>query len=131
MRVFAPVLCTLIFSATLAAQTSTPSSPPPPKQPQSKPVPSSGVTLSTGTQLVVVDVSVEDRDGHPIHGLQRTDFQLLENKKPEAIKTFDEHAANDPAHPKTPLPAMPKLPPVVFTDYPQVAPDSTLNVLLL
>lgn len=122
MRAFAPLLCTVLISGAAAAQTPTP---------KSTPVPSSGVTLTTGTQLVVVDVSVEDHDGHPIHGLQRTDFQLLENKKPEAIKTFDEHAANDPAHPKTPLPAMPKLPPGVFTDYTQVASDSTLNVLLL
>ncbi len=135
MRSYARLFCTIfILGWTAVAQTGSPtqsSTPPQKPSPQTESVPSSGITLTTGTQLVVVDVTVEDRAGHPIHDLKRSDFQVLENKKPEAIKSFDEHTAADLAHSKTPPPPAFKLPPGTFTNYTPVPPDSTLNVLLL
>ena len=85
-------------------------------------------TLHASTQLVIVDVVVEDRNGHPIHGLTRDNFVLTEQKKPQAVRNFEEHSA---ASDKKPGPAMPPMPPGVFTDYTPVAPDGTLNVLLI
>src|SRR6185437_2777052 len=85
-------------------------------------------TLHASTELVIVDVVVEDSSGHPIHGLTRDNFVLTEQKKPQAIRNFEEHSA---ASEKKPGPAVPPMPPGVFTDYTPVAPDSTLNVLLI
>ena len=85
-------------------------------------------TLHTSTQLVIVDVVVEDHSGHPIHGLTRDNFVLTEQKKPQAIRDFDEHSS---AADKKPGPPIPPMPPGVFTDYTPFAPDSTLNVLLV
>jgi VWFA-related protein len=85
-------------------------------------------TLHAGTQLVIVDVVVEDRSGRPIHGLTRDNFVLTEQKNPQAIRNFEEHSA---ASDKKPGPPMPPMPPGTFTDYMPVAPNSTLNVLLI
>ena len=84
--------------------------------------------MHAGTQLVIVDVVVEDRSGHPIHGLTRDSFVLTEQKKPQAIRNFEEHTAAADKKPGLPMPPMP---PGVFTDYTPVAPDSTLNILLI
>ena len=85
-------------------------------------------TLHASTQLVIVDVVVEDKSGHPVHGLTRNNFVLSEQRKPQTIRNFEEHSAT--SNQKSAPPA-PKLPPGVFTDYTPVAPGSTLNVLLV
>jgi VWFA-related protein len=90
--------------------------------------PSPEATLQAGTQLVVVDVVVQDKNGRPVHGLKVSDFELTEGKSPQAIHTFEEHSASSvPAKPEPPL----KLPPGIFTDYTPVKPNETLNVLLI
>lgn len=85
-------------------------------------------TLHTSTQLVIVDVVVQDRNGQPVHGLTRDNFVLREQKKPQTVKNFEEHTA---ATPVKAAPPVPQLPPGTFTDYTPVPPDSTLNVLLI
>jgi VWFA-related protein len=91
--------------------------------------PSTGFKLQTGTRLVVVDVTTQDSQGHPVHSLKASDFELEENKKPEAIKNFEEHsaAATNGVKPQ----AVPAMPPGSFTNYTPVASDSPLNVILL
>ena len=37
-----------------------------------------------------VDVVVTDRTGHPVHGLTKDDFEILENGKPQTITNFYE-----------------------------------------
>jgi len=89
----------------------------------------SGTTvLHTGTRLVVVDVEVEDVNGHPVHGLSANDFHLVENDKPQAIHNFEEHTASFSVERG---PELPKLPPGTFIDYNPVPPSGALNVLLL
>ena len=51
------------------------------------------MVLHTGTQLVIVDVTVHDRNGHPVHGLKREDFTLTESKHPQPVSSFEEHSA--------------------------------------
>lgn len=85
-------------------------------------------TLHAGTQLVIVDVVVQDHNGYAIHGLTRDSFVLTEQKKPQTIRDFEEHSA---ATAQKPGPPLRPLPPGVFTDYTPVAPDSTLNILLI
>ena len=84
--------------------------------------------LHTSAQLVVVDVVAEDKNGHPIHGLKPEDFRVTEGNAPQTIRHVDEHSSLTP----TPSgPQLPPLPPSIYTDYTPIAPNSTLNILLL
>ena len=56
-----------------------------PQQPQ-QPSP----TFRGGVNLVVVDVSVLDRDRNLVRGLTSADFTILEDSQPQAIATFNE-----------------------------------------
>ena len=85
-------------------------------------------TLHEGTQLVIVDVVVQDSKGHAVHGLTRDNFMLTEQKKPQTIRNFEEHSATADQKPGPPVRPMP---PGTFTNYTPVPPDSTLNVLLI
>jgi VWFA-related protein len=40
------------------------------------------------TRLVQVNVIVNDKHGHPITGLMKEDFVLLDNKTPQEIQLF-------------------------------------------
>src|ERR1700721_1547982 len=42
----------------------------------------------TTTQLVQIDVAAEDKDGKPVAGLTKDDFELFVSKKPQSIATF-------------------------------------------
>jgi VWFA-related protein len=133
-RLYLVLIFGIAASVQFSAQGQSSSAPAPAPQLQTHPaqnesVPPSGVTLTTGTQLVVVDVTVQDKEGNPIHGLKLSDFQVLENKKPQTIKTFDEHTAADLTRIKAQV--LPPMPPGNFTDYTAVPADSTLNILLL
>ncbi|SNS95079.1 VWFA-related domain-containing protein [Granulicella rosea] len=87
-------------------------------------------TLHSTAKLVVVDVVVTDRDHHPVHGLKQSDFTLLESKKPQQIKSFDEHSAlTDAAAAK--FEPMPKMPPGIFTNFEPAPVNSALNIVLL
>ena len=114
----------LLLSALTTACIAQGSQPPQTSQPAQEPA----ETLHASTQLVIVDVVVEDKSGHAIHGLTRDNFVLTEQKKLQKIRNFEEHSATSDQKPGPPAP---KLPPGVFTDYTPVAPDSTLNVLLV
>jgi VWFA-related protein len=54
-------------------------------------------TLHEGTHLVLLDVTVTDKHGHPVAGLTKDDFKLLEDGQPQTIKFFEEHAPVDSA----------------------------------
>ena len=86
-------------------------------------------TLRTGARLTVVDVVVTDHNHHPVHGLRREDFTLLEDKQPQALRFFEEQtpAPADPDKTK----GVPILPPGIFTNYPPVPAGAALNVVLL
>ncbi len=40
------------------------------------------------TRLVQLSVVIHDKEGHPVTGLKKEDFVILDNKKPQAIQTF-------------------------------------------
>jgi hypothetical protein len=49
------------------------------------------------SDLVLLDVeAMNASDGHPVSTLERADFQILDNDRPVAIKTFDAGAATRP-----------------------------------
>jgi len=78
---------------------------------------------------VIVDVVVTKGSDEPVNGLRATDFQVLEDGKPQAIDFFEEHTAKTlPPGALQPLPAMP---PGVYTNVPPAPPNDAVNVLLL
>jgi VWFA-related protein len=107
----------LIFISASGQQ---PPAPPPPPPPASKPLapnaPSSnsgpggggGVTFTTGTQLVVEEVTVLDKSGKPIEGLTKKDFTLTEDGVPQEIQFFDNESL--PADPGPQLQTRPEKP---------------------
>jgi VWFA-related protein len=58
---------------------------------QEKPV------FSAATQLVTIDVVVVDRDGRPVRGLAREDFQVADAGEPQTISHFEAVGASNPA----------------------------------
>lgn len=46
-------------------------------------------TLSIRTQLVTLDVVVNDKNGQPVRGLTRDDFTIYEDKTPQPIVSFE------------------------------------------
>jgi VWFA-related protein len=83
-------------------------------------------TLHTGAQIVVVDVTVLDQHGDPVHHLKPTNFTLLENGTPQAVSQFEEHMATDAAR----VAAAPALGPGTYTNFPFAPEDSASNILL-
>ncbi|MBI4876702.1 MAG: VWA domain-containing protein [Acidobacteria bacterium] len=70
-----------------------------------QPVPT--VKFSVTSQLVVVNVSVRDRSGRPIEGLQAKDFTILEDDKPQKISVFEhQQLESEPEPAPAPRPAM-------------------------
>ena len=119
------VLAVYLLSVAAVAQTASQQRPPSSKGTVS----SQGTTvLHASTQLVVVDVAVQDPNGHPVRGLTKDNFQLLESNTPQKILSFEEHTSSAP---QVDSPGFPKMPPGTFTDYTAVPPNGTLNILLL
>jgi VWFA-related protein len=52
--------------------------------------PSSEYTFRSKTELVLVNVTVRDRNGNPVRDLKREDFTLLEDNKPQQVVSFDQ-----------------------------------------
>ncbi len=101
----------------------------PPRQ-----TPSSGTpTLKVSAQLVIVNVSVSDKDGRPIRHLTPDKFHVSEENGirrdlvPQTVVSADEHDAPDPAD-AWPLPV---LPPGVYSNIPGAPVADALTVLLL
>jgi VWFA-related protein len=120
MRLLLLCAAGFVLAAPATAQTETPGA---------DEVPLPGTTdLHARTQLVVLDVVVENGNGQPVKGLKQEDFRVTEDKAPQEIRNFEEFSA--------PLlsaaaPPMPKLPPGTFTNYSPFATGGPLNILLL
>lgn len=84
-------------------------------------------TLRSNARLVVVDVVALDNHGAPVKGLVASDFSILENKKPQTIRGFDEHRSDGQRGP-----AVPELhlPPNVYTNYLPPQSHGPVNILL-
>ncbi|HET9837078.1 MAG TPA: VWA domain-containing protein [Candidatus Angelobacter sp.] len=93
------------------------------------PVYESATVLKTITRLVVVDVVVTDKNG-PVAGLERDDFTLLEDGKPQQVRVFNFQQPH-PLATGAAAAAQPRLPENVFTNVPKYNMDSSLNVLLM
>jgi VWFA-related protein len=88
---------------------------------------STAPTLQVYSRETVVDVTVIDAKGQPVHGLKQSDFTLKEDGKPQPIRSFKESIHTAPATMQT----LPKLPPNVHTNLQPPAASSAVNILLL
>lgn len=79
-------------------------------------------TLKVNTRLTLVDVTVTDTKGHPVHGLTQADFTIKEDGKPQPIKNFEAFSG------ETPVEAA--LQPNVYSNR-QTPHDQAVNILLL
>jgi VWFA-related protein len=62
--------------------------------------------FEAAADLVVVDVTVRDRQGNPVAGLKKEDFTILEDGKPQTISVFEyQRLTLDPLPPTPALPA--------------------------
>ena len=116
--VISALLGVLAAAGVLAAQA------PQPKQNSTQ---DSGIVLRQTVRRVRVDVVVTDAKGHPVAGLQASDFRVAEDGKPQSIRQFeyrgDENAAAT-------VPMRPPLPPHTFMNLPEAPEHGPLTVLL-
>jgi len=92
--------------------------------------PGTTTTISAGTKLVVVDVTVSDKNGNLLHNLKKEDFTVLENGNPQTVHTFEEHVALS-ASDAVKFPPLPKMPPGVFTNITPAPINSAVNTILI
>lgn len=85
-------------------------------------------TFKSSVPMVLVDVVVTNSKDGPVTGLERGQFQVFEDGKPQAIASFEEHAGI-PDVPE--LSRMAKLPPDVFSNVPLAKAGEAANILLL
>src|SRR5215469_15112763 len=97
----------------LVAQ-NTPSSPGDSTKPEQKPNTAAPFLRSTAN-LVIVDVVVT-HDGHPVKGLQREAFRILEDGREQSMKSFEEHG---PAVEEASAEKPPVLPPNSYSNVPE------------
>jgi VWFA-related protein len=94
--------------------------------PQSTAQPSD-TTLRVTSRETVVDVTVTDAKGRPIHDLKQFDFVVKEDGKPQPVRSFKEFSEITPPAVRTP----PPLPPNVYTNLQRAPTTSAVNILLL
>jgi VWFA-related protein len=75
--------------------------------------PQPSITLHQTVNNVLVDVVVTDRNGKPVTGLTKEQFQVMENGTAQQISFFEEHQA--PMY-TPPVPRPVQLPPNVYTN---------------
>jgi VWFA-related protein len=84
--------------------------------------------IRADTQLVVVNVVVQDANGLPVHGLQASNFQLTEDHRPQTIRNFEVHTSEKPSATR---PQLTELPPGTYSDYTAIPATGPLNILLI
>src|SRR3569623_334248 len=96
MRIITAILVNI---ALLTAQVLPPPPPPAQDEPEGK-----ETVFKTGTQLVVVNVIVKDKDGKFIESLKASDFTVTEDGKQQALKVFEYQKLDDDTLPPPPEP---------------------------
>ena len=81
-------------------------------------------TLQVYSRLTIVDVTATDANGNPVHGLQQSDFAILEDGKPQPIRNFEEVSSQDVLPPR-------QMPANVYTNLEPPPPSSAVNIILL
>ena len=95
---------------------------------QGPPVPSpiQGPIIKAESRIVVVDVTVTDKQGQSVPGLHKDDFQISEDGSSQILTSFEEHKGAAPNEMK-----LPPMPSNVFTNFLTARGADSANVLLL
>ena len=89
-------------------------------------------TIETRVPLTIVDVTVTDAKGKPVHGLQQSDFTVLEDNQPMHPNSFEEHRTDQAPPPAASTLVQQTLPPNTFTNITPTPPKpGPLFILLL
>ena len=83
-------------------------------------------TLKVYARETIVDVTVTDAKGNPVHGLTKENFAVKEDNKPQPIHSFAEFGNIEPEDV-----ALPNLPPNVYTNRQPPPAGNAVNVFLL
>jgi VWFA-related protein len=83
-------------------------------------------TLHADKRVVLTDVTVTDRQGNPIHGLDASAFRISDNGKPQDLASFEEHSGS----PVESVPSAATKPGMYSNDFLQ-HPPPVFNVLLI
>jgi VWFA-related protein len=81
-------------------------------------------TIKVTSRETVVDVTVTDKDGKPVHGLTQADFTVKEDRKEQPIRSFHEYGSEAVSAPE-------KLPPNTYSNRQPAAASGAVNILLL
>lgn len=84
-------------------------------------------TFTVTSRLVLVDVVVR-HDGKPVCGLKPQDFEVREDRKPQAIQSFEAHCGSDAVERHL---EFPRLPADTYSNVPDAPVTGAVNVLLL
>ncbi|MGH9511271.1 MAG: VWA domain-containing protein [Terriglobales bacterium] len=113
-------------SAPAATVAALPNSPLPPSRNDQQARPENIPVFHSEAKLVVIDVSVMDSQGAPVHGLKAGDFTLLEDGKRETIRVFEAHTSQAAPEVAVENP----LPPRTFSNRVTAKADAPLNIFL-
>jgi VWFA-related protein len=113
------VLCGLVAGFEAPAYTQSTGGLPPSQQPV--------YTLHADTRVVLTDVTVSDRQGNPVHGLDRSAFHIFDNDKSQNLASFEEHTG---ARNAAPMPTTPSKAGVYSNDF-LLHPPPVFNVLVI
>lgn len=108
--------CFSLLACSFTLRGQAPNTPPPPTQP--------GYTLHIASRIVLTDVTVTDKQGNPVRGLDRSGFHIFDNDRPQQIGSFTEHTGAD-------NPAIAPDDPGIFSNNYLQHPPAVFNVLLL
>ncbi|MGA1983663.1 MAG: VWA domain-containing protein [Acidobacteriaceae bacterium] len=103
-----PLTFAVAVSLALAAAAQNPSAP----------------TIQVYSRETIVDVTVTDAKGNPVHGLTKDDFTVKEDGKDWPIKSFEEFGTQA-------VQPLPKLPPNVYSNVQPSAASGATNILWL
>jgi VWFA-related protein len=125
-----PAALALALAAALHAQTD-PTQSAVPEAGFSPPAAATAAATTTPTIRVfsretIIDVLVTDDKGHPVRGLTRSDFTILEDNHPQPIRGFTETSGADSA--PTPAPA---LPPNTYANAQTLPTNGPVQIILI
>jgi VWFA-related protein len=86
------------------------------------------MTIRETVRRVIVDVTVRDSSGKPVHGLTADDFSIVEDNQPQRVLSFDVYDFDKPSISRGPN--APPLPPNVFVNIPAEPERGPLYVML-
>lgn len=115
-------VCALQFAVPLVAQQRAPTDLGDMGQ---APVGEPTATLHVAVRRVVVDIVVTDAKGKPVRGLAKNDFAVMEDGKPQTMRSFDQHVLEA----QQPLPK-PQLPPATYSNLSTAPQSGPVTVIL-